>query len=77
MPAPEPGLEPTLNLQMIDFQIDGLNLPGKIAPDVAGAYFHAREFAPLGLRPDQHAHRQIFPCRTSLLSHRGNAGQRG
>jgi len=54
--VPEAGVEPALNLQMIELQLDNRDSLGKIAPNVGYTHMQPREAAPLASRFDHHTY---------------------
>jgi hypothetical protein len=53
---PEIGRQPTLNLQMIQLQLDDLNALGKISPDIGNANVQSSQATALGMCFDHHTH---------------------
>jgi hypothetical protein len=51
---PKVRLQPTLNLKMIQLQLDNRNVPRKIAPRIGNADVQSRQAAALGLCFDDH-----------------------
>ncbi len=53
---PEPGVQATLNLEMIQLQLDDGNIPGEIPPNVRRAHVEPSQTATLALCFDHHTH---------------------
>jgi hypothetical protein len=53
---PEIRLEPALNLQMIQLQLDASNVFGKVAPDIVHAHVQSDNSASLALCLDDHTY---------------------
>jgi hypothetical protein len=54
--TPEIGLQATLNLEMIQLQLDARYVFGEISPDVASAHMQSGDAKSLALCLDDHTH---------------------
>jgi hypothetical protein len=56
LPLPEIRAQSTLNLQMIQLQLDDSNGLGEIAPDIGSPNVETSDTTALGMRFDYHIH---------------------
>jgi hypothetical protein len=66
--VPEVWLQPALNLQMIQLQLDDGNVFGKKAPDIVRTNVQSGNSASLALRFDHHTYLPLMPDEVSLGS---------